>query len=280
MDWPRFEVNQHLRRANLSIITTRQTREAFAAVATDLVCGQHKIASVYDGSYVFPLYRYPSDKPVGNLFDDEEKTNAPDGRRPNLNPEFIKEFRDKLKMQWIADGKGDRQANFGPEDVFSYMYAVFHCPTYRSRYADLLKRDFPRLPLTSQPALFRKLCELGDELVALHLMDKSGPNLPSYPQEGDHLVEKAQYQEPKADEPGRVWINNTQYFQEVPPEVWNFHIGGYQVANKWLKDRKGRHLSYEDLTHYQKTIAALAETIRLMAEIDETIQEHGGWPMQ
>ncbi len=79
---------------------------------------------------------------------------------------------------------------------------------------------------------------------------------------------------------GRVWINATQYFEGVAPEVWEFHIGGYQVCEKWLKDRKGRTLTYDDLTHYQQTVAALAETIRLMAAIDETIEDHGGWPLE
>jgi predicted helicase len=164
---------------------------------------------------------------------------------------------------------------FGPEDVFHYLYAVLHAPTYRTRYADFLKIDFPRVPLTSDAELFRRLCAAGAELVALHLMERHGPALCGYPEAGDNVVETVRY----TAENGRVWINQTQYFEGVPPAAWAFHIGGYQVCQKWLKDRKGRALSYDDLQHYQRIVAALAETIRLMAEIDAAIDESGGWPL-
>ena len=177
------------------------------------------------------------------------------------------------------DGHGTE--TFGPEDVFDYMYAVFHSPTYRSRYAEFLKIDFPRLPLTSKKKLFRKLCALGEELVNLHLMEKHGPEMTAYPVNGDHLVDKIRYKEPDKNNPkGRVWINKTQYFEGVPPEVWEFHVGGYQVCRKWLKDRKGRNLTYDDQKHYQHIVSALSETIRLMSEIDKAIDNHGGWPIE
>lgn len=160
------------------------------------------------------------------------------------------------------------------------MYAVFHSPTYRERYAEFLKIDFPRLPLTSSADLFRALCAIGDRLVGLHLMEQYGQNLPRYPQAGNHMVERVEYTQP-ADKPGegRVWINKTQYFEGVPPGVWEFHVGGYQVCHKWLKDRKGRALSFGDITHYQRIVGALAETITLMEQVDEVIEEQGGWPI-
>ncbi|MBI2862921.1 MAG: hypothetical protein HYX89_08880 [Chloroflexi bacterium] len=163
-----------------------------------------------------------------------------------------------------------------PEDVFNYAYAVFHSPTYRSRYAEFLKIDFPRLPLTSDQRLFRVLAEKGAELVALHLME-----LPTLEEQrtqikfdvpGANVVEKVAYDEAN----GRVYINKSQYFEGVPPEVWNFPIGGYQVCQKWLKDRKGRTLTYDERIHYQKVVMALKETIRLMGEIDALIP---GWPL-
>jgi predicted helicase len=174
------------------------------------------------------------------------------------------------------------------------MYAVFHSPTYRSRYAEFLKIDFPRVPLTSNVELFRELCALGEELVGLHLMEKYGPDMATYLVAGDNKVEKVRYTAParepspqpspsgrgSAGEGGRVWINKTQYFDGVPPEVWEFHIGGYQVCEKWLKDRKGRQLSFDDVKHYQHIVSALAETIHIMAAIDRTIDTHGGWPIQ
>lgn len=177
-------------------------------------------------------------------------------------------------MEFTGDGKGDLKKTYGPEDIFNYAYAVFHAPTYRTRYAEFLKIDFPRLPLTSDKALFKKLAEKGGELVSLHLMES--PTLSNlitkYPVTGDNTVEKVIYSE----KDHRVYINKTQYFEGVKPEVWNFHIGGYQVCEKWLKDRKGRTLSYDDLTRYQKVVVALKETIRIMAEIDKAIPS---WPI-
>ena len=154
-------------------------------------------------------------------------------------------------------------------------------PTYRERYAEFLKSDFPRLPLTGDPDLFRALCALGDRLVALHLMEqRADVPAPSFPVPGDNRVEQVRYAAPGEGTPeGRIWINAMQYFGPVPPEVWEFHIGGYQVAEKWLKDRKGRTLTYDDLNHYAATVAALAETRTLMDDIDETIEDHGGWPL-
>jgi len=184
-------------------------------------------------------------------------------------------------MQFIQDGKGNLQQTFGPEDVFGYMYAIFYSLTYRTRYAEFLKIDFPRLPLTSNTDLFRELCGLGERLIKLHLMEKSGNATPRYPAEGNNVVEKVEYLAP-ADQPdqGRVHINKTQYFDGVTPEVWEFHVGGYQVCQKWLKDRKGRALSFDDIKHYQRIVAALAETIELMEKIDEAIEEYGGWPIE
>ncbi len=158
------------------------------------------------------------------------------------------------------------------------MYAVFHSPAYRKRYAEFLKTDFPRLPLTSNRALFTALVEKGAELVALHLCEspKLDDLITTFPEKGSNVVERVNY----VDVIERVCINGVQYFQGVPPDVWEFHIGGYQVLEKWLKDRKGRALTFDDLQHYQRVVVALKETIRLMTEIDTVIHAHGGWPLQ
>ncbi len=227
-----------------------------------------------------PLYLYP-DPHKHTLFDTSEPSTAPGGRRPNLSEAFIRAMEEKLGMRFVADGRGDVRETFGPEDVFDYMYAVFHSPTYRSRYAEFLKIDFPRLPLTASADLFRALCQPGQRLVALHLLEQFGQAIPSYPIDGAHLVEKVEYLvEPDKPEQGRVYINKTQYFEGVPPNVWEFHVGGYQVCHKWLKDRKGRTLTFDDIKHYQRLVAALSETITLMGQVDETIDEHGGWPIE
>ncbi len=158
---------------------------------------------------------------------------------------------------------------------------MFHSPAYRERYAEFLKIDFPRLPLTSDAELFRALCTLGERLVGLHLMEQYGSLNARYPVPGNNVVEKVEFLAPgDAAESGRVYINKTQYFEGVPEAVWNFHVGGYQVCAKWLKDRKGRALSFDDIRHYQRVAAALAETIALMRRVDEAIEEHGGWPME
>ncbi|HEY5234234.1 MAG TPA: type ISP restriction/modification enzyme [Verrucomicrobiae bacterium] len=230
---------------------------------------------------VFPLY----------IYDDPEAENKKRGggtmlmalfesspgysvRRANLNPKFIQDFTQRLGLKWLPVDSGDLKKTVGPEDFFNYAYAVFHSPTYRERYAEFLKIDFPRLPLTGDLKLFRALAAKGAELVALHLMES--PKLDNFITEfnvkGSNEVEKVQY----TDNDQRVWINPKQFFAGVPKAVWKFHVGGYQVCEKWLKDRKDRKLTYEDIQHYQKTVVALSETIRLMTEIDKAIPD---WPI-
>jgi predicted helicase len=257
---------------NLGLSTTRsvEIKRGWEHIFCTTKIIQHHTVSLKEVNYLFPLYRYPNGELPQTLFD------YVDGRRPNLSTEFITDFAARVKLQFIADGRGDLKQTYGPEDVFAYLYAVFHSPTYRTRYAEFLKIDFPRLPLTSDVKLFRALCRLGAELVGLHLMEKHAKPITSYPQPGDNTVEQVRYDEQEQ----RAWINKEQYFEGVPPEVWEFHVGGYQVCQKWLKDRKGRQLTYDDLTHYQRVVSALAETMRLMNEIDETINAHGGWPIR
>lgn len=281
--YPRYNVMRHLQSDdNRAILVTRQlSTDSFRHVLVSNCPTDRDPLSLAtrERTQIFPLYVYPSAIKVG-LFDGGDPSGAPGGRRPNLATEFIADISERLQMTFIPDGKGDCVETFGPEDVFDYMYAVFHSPTYRSRYAEFLKIDFPRLPLTSNTDLFRSLCTLGSELVSLHLIEQHAPPVAKFPVKGDNIVETVRYTEPGqgADE-GRVWINKEQYFENVLPEVWAFYIGGYQVCQKWLKDRKGRKLAFGDLAHYQRIVAALAETIRLMSEIDVTIDEHGGFPL-
>jgi predicted helicase len=177
----------------------------------------------------------------------------------------------------ITPSKRDGLPNgLTPEDIFYYIYAVFYSPSYRSRYAEFLNVDFPRLPITGALELFRALARLGNELVTLHLLES--PKLVQSPASfnGGRFaeVQRASWSH------NIVWVDKgqTMGFGGVPEVVWNFHIGGYQVCEKWLKDRKGRTLSAGDIAHYQKIIVALSETIRIMGEIDAVIEEHGGWP--
>lgn len=270
----RDRVMQHmLTKGNLGLATTRSTeieRGWEHLLCTNGLITLHTV-SIKEINYIFPLYLHTSTK--SDLFDDSIEGS----RRANLSPEFIADFSTRLQLSFVVDGCGDLRKTFGPEDVFHYAYAVFYSPTYRSRYAEFLKGDFPRLPLTRDVALFRNLCASGKELVALHLIEQLPKLETRYPEAGDNTVDAVRYTEPGNGVLGRVWINQTQYFDNVPPEVWGYHIGGYRVCQKWLKDRKGRQLSYDDLTHYRGIVAALARTIELQAAIDDAI---GEWPLQ
>jgi len=219
------------------------------------------------GNNVFPLYIYPTEK--------EKMLGAVD-RLPNFSDAFIKEFSKKLGLEFIAEKDALNEGhvlNFTPENTFNYAYAVFHSPTYRSRYSEFLKIDFPCLPLTSNVGLFYDLVKLGDDLVKLHLMEKVIEREVAFPERGSNEVEFVKY---KGEQ---VWINKTQYFNNISEEIWEFHIGGYRVADKWLKDRKGRTLSFDDLEHYRKIIATLGLTMELMQQIDDAIEENGGFPI-
>ena len=279
VDWPRPEVMQHMvTGANYGLQTCRQTlssdwRHVFL---TDSLSDDSYISNKSkERSYLFPLYLYPE---TTTLFD--QPTPNPGGRRPNLSPAFVEDVSKRLGLTFVDDGKGDLESTFGPEDVFAYIYAVFHSPTYRERYAEFLKIDFPRVPLTSKLELFRSLVAKGETLVPLHLMERVGSVMTSYPVEGDNVVDKVSFKEDEGGKTGRVYINSTQYFDGVPLEVWEFHVGGYQVLHKWLKDRKGRTLAYEDLRHYGFIVSALFETIGTMREIDEAVEGAGGWPLE
>lgn len=202
----------------------------------------------------------------------------PSTRRPNLAPGFIRDCEAKLGLRFVPEATGEPDT-FSPEDVFHYIYAIFHSPLYRKRYAEFLRIDFPRVPLTTSVSLFRQLGALGGELVAWHLLQH--PELEGvsgldteFPETGDNNVASGC---PKYDEAKRrVFINKTQYFEGIPPELWEHMVGGYQVLDKWLKDRKGRTLTSDDITHYQRVVRSLHETQRLMREIDEAL---GDFPL-
>lgn len=264
---PRPEIMRHmLAGPNIALCASRSVEVgSWEHVFCSGFIIQNHTVSLKEANYLFPVYLYPQ-----GMFTGGDKT-------PNINPRFIEDFSGRLGLAFTPEGCGDLQANYGPEDAFSYAYAVFHSPTYRQRYSEFLKGDFPRLPLTGNKALFKVLVGLGAELVSLHLMES--PRLETlitrFHVSGSQEVEWVRYE----DSARRVYINSEQYFEGIPPDVWAFTIGGYQVCHKWLKDRKGRTLSFEDLHHYQRVIVALSESIRLMREIDSLIEAHGGWPI-
>lgn len=276
---PRRPVMQHVDagRANYLLITSRMTKgESFAHITLSRGLAEAILLSskTSNNAICFPLYLYQhTESPQHSLDTGEE-------RRPNLTKDFELSVTAVTGLGFLQDGRGDLAGTVGPEDTLDYIVAILHAPSYRYRYSEFLSRDFPRIPLTSNKRLFKSLCMLGKELVGLHLMETHAPLITKFQGMGGNSVEKAYYAKPSQDFPlGGVWINNTQFFEGVPEDVWNFHIGGYQVCEKWLKDRRGRTLTAEDIDHYHRIVVALHETIRIMKEIDEVIEAHGGWPL-
>ncbi|MCY4376103.1 MAG: hypothetical protein OXC31_20300 [Spirochaetaceae bacterium] len=294
VDWPRTEAMPHLLAGeNVTLIACRQQArgdDEWAQVfATSQIAESCAISNITrEINYLFPLYLYPGvGKADGSLFSRWVKGKA--GRTPNLDSGFVEQMAAAIELRFVSDGRGDLREAFGAEDVFAYIYTVFHSPGYRGHYKAQLKLDFPRVPLPGSGDLFRKLAEAGHDLLALHLLEspKLGKLVTAYTGPRNPEVGRVGWSD------GTVWLDagktnaraghratkpGTIGFQGVPEEVWDVLIGGYQVCHKWLKDRKDRTLSDEDIAHYQKIVVALSETIRIMAEIDEVIEADGGWP--
>jgi hypothetical protein len=300
----RYDLMQHMFDPNLALITVRRIEGGGAFThffTTDRISVLHS-TSAKEGNFVFPLYLHPYGKlPDEDLFMHEN------GRRPNLSAEFVKQFCERLDCKFVPDGFGrPSKREIGPECIFNYAYAVFHSPAYRERYGEFLRADFPRLPLTSDWDLFGELAGLGSLLVGLHARGQGKNTAVGYPVKGEDIVREVRFQPvdglvvagakrmristpcgaavergPWPDiKAGRVWINDKQYFGPVPESAWTFPIGGYLPAQRWLKDRIGRALLYEEQLEYQRIIWALIETRRLMTEIDASITQHGGWPLK
>ena len=215
------------------------------------------LLSSKDNTNVFPLYLYKE-----NMGEEERIVNFNkdlyDKIAKGLN--YLPCYDDNVCVDLIPDYNGVLY----PQDLFDYIYAVLHSPSYRERYKEFLKIDFPRIPYPTDWEKYRDLVEKGKELRQLHLME----DLPiltgvSFPQAGTLQVDCYRWQE------NRVYINSEQYFEGVPESAWNFYIGGYQPAQKWLKDRKGMTLSFEDVKHYQQIIYVLQQTERIMQDIDK-----------
>lgn len=276
----RKRITHQFDQSNIGLLLTRRvTRPPFNNVFVSNCYTEYKVASHDRNTIVFPLWIYPDRGRKQKLM-----SNGPE---LNLNQEFVDDLAYRLGLD--QPGPDGLPADVEPLDIFHYIYAVFYSPTYRVRYEEFLKIDFPRLHQPGSLDFFFSLASLGDELVSLHVM--ATPRL-------DLFV--SEYEGPSKPEVGRVgWSEDTVWldakktnarqghratkpgtigFKGVPEEVWDFHIGGYQVCHKWLKDRKGRTLSDEDVAHYQKIIVAISETMRIMGEIDEVIEKHGGWP--
>lgn len=213
------------------------------------------ILSSKDNANVFPLYLYNESDALGET------------RTPNLNEEIWKKIDECIQIPGQA---GNDIHATTPEQIFDYIYGVLHTPSYREKYKEFLKVDFPRIPYPENAEKFNQIVALGYKLRKLHLMEEIPQCHTSFDVAGDNTVTELRYEPADTSKQikGRVFINKTQYFDNVPELAWNFYIGGYQPAQKWLKDRKGRTLSYDDISHYRKIIAILIETDNLMKQLD------------
>lgn len=254
VDWGREGVMRHIARApNVALLSPRMTADVYSPLVADAVIS-NKAASRYDQTYFYPLYVYPDEGGLGTE------------REVNFDRKTFKTIRAAAKLDdptvrgLIAQNNGRK-----PDEmlVFDYIYGVLHSPEYRNLYAQFLKIDFPRIPFPPSPKVFSHVAEKGGQLRRLHLMEDDAIGDAPYPFKGagDGEVGKAQYKD------GKVFINADQWFENVPPVAWLFSIGGYLPAQKWLKDRKLRKLSFDEVRHYQKIIKVLLETDRIMSEI-------------
>ena len=256
---PRYNTMRHMVGGkNLALLLSRQNKSRnidsyfITKTISEMKCAESTIQS-----YHFPLYQY-SEK------SEQQKIVKHDERTPNLDTKIVLQLADKTGMYFTIE-KESKNGTFAPIDILDYIYAILYSPNYRKEYKEFLKIDFPRVPYPKDADTFWNLVKFGGELRRIHLLDSPVLNrfITTYPVNGSNEVCKLKYED------GKVWINLDQYFDHIPKVAWEFYIGGYQPAQKWLKDRKGRVLSFEDILHYQKIIVALAETDRLMKEIDK-----------
>lgn len=240
---PREKTMRYMMHSNIALLTCRQLAGnlwCHVSVADGIVDDCRVSSKTKERGYVFPLYLYSEDGEI---------------RVPNL---------DKGIWGKINAAVGEETT---PEALFDYIYAVLHSPVYRAKYKEFLKIDFPRIPYPTSAAEYHRLSSIGSQLRKLHLMeDVPATKHAQFNTAGSNVIDKPEYKG------GSVWINKEQCFEDVPETAWNFYIGGYQPAQKWLKDRKGRTLTFDDIAHYRKIIAVLLETDRLMKEIDENGQ--------
>lgn len=272
----RKEVMQHMLDENIALCVGRQ----FSVIGTenyDIVLVSKNIVdfNLYrrGGELVFPLYIYTDRKGKKKsaivqvvMF---EPTAEYKVKEPNIRPELFEELKKNYKKEVT------------PEEIFYYIYAVLYSNIYRTKYSEFLKIDFPRVPFTKDYKLFIKLGKLGKQLADLHLLKPASPaggskdldkTISKFQGKGNNKVEKPHFDTAQRDK-GKVWINKEQYFDGITEEVWQYQIGGYQVCEKWLKDRKERTLTLDEIKTYCKIVTALSKTIDLQNEIDKYFEK-------
>jgi predicted helicase len=252
--YPRHKTMKHLiEKENICLLTSRMIppNHKFDRV---LCCKNSvDVHAASDQTYVFPLYTYNVDGETD----------------PNLSPEIVKMIAERMGRKYKLSRPEEIFNHVSALDIFDYIYGVLHSPKYREKYEEFLKIDFPRIPYPKDTAEFERLAKWWQRLRELHLLEKIPKIKTTFPVADGNEVENIRYSPPvEGAGGGRVFINKTQYFGNVPVSVWEFFVGGYCPAQKWLKDRKGRSLSFEEIQHYKKIVTVLKETIDVMEEID------------
>lgn len=257
VDRQRLNVLKHLLKSNVALIAQRQTYglEFKHAFVSDIISDLNFISNLGGGT-VFPLYLYNNDN-QDDLFGNGSKGH-------NINWRVLPEWMSGIQPFTSPSTNNSIQV---VEAIFYYIYAILYSNIYRQKYQEFLKSDFPRVPFTNDHKTFQRLAVLGEQLVELHLLRAKLLDTPTphFEGQGDGQVEKPNYHENSS----RLYINKDQYFDTVEPEIWNYYIGGYQVLDKWLKERKNRILTLEDQLHFRKVITALTQTIDIQKKIDK-----------
>ena len=266
----RYNVMKHLLNENIGLIVKRGWNESKSAPAfISKYISDRRFWSrpgMQGAESIFPLYLYS---------DNKSDFLSSESRIPNLNPEIVNQISKNIDLVFTNE-KEINKNTFSPIDIIDYIYAILHSSKYRKKYDEFLKIDFPRVPYPNDKKTFFQLVKLGEKLRQVHLFESTKLNdyVTSYPKDGDNIIttkigKKDWELFDEENKLGRIWINNLQYFDNIPLAAWEFYIGGYQPAQKWLKDRKQKVLDFNDILHYQKIIVALLETDSLMNNIDE-----------
>jgi len=287
IDWPRRDVMRHMIQGeNLALVTRRQmlpTQPCNFFWVSDSIVIDGLIRSDNRGSEsLFPLYLRAAEEGDPSV--------APSSLRPNFATEFIETIERTSKLNWCATPTGQTSQSFGPEDLVAYIYGLFHSPSYRQRYADWLRVEFPRVVLPLSGALFRSISRLGAQLIHLHV---GPPTNHHEPHPGNHDTERPDLEQRVSGtnqsrptklargyprhRAGQIQFNDGFAVGGVPASVWQFHVGGHQVCKKWLTDRRARELGPFELAQFRQIVAAIRETLRTTSAIDREIDRHGGW---
>lgn len=256
---------------NVSLITSRLTKgENFrhAIVSQNISDAAFLSSKTSNNAFTFPLY----------IIDNDETDPLIDDLKPHHN--FTQPFLDFIMKHFLKSFKHknvEGKVNITPLEILGYIYSILYSNQYRERFRGFLSIDFPRIPFTTDSTLFFRLSDIGKSLINLHLENDIN-TFTNFPIAGTNKVTNIKYTLVN----GKIWrvyINNKQYFENIPEDIWNYHIGGYKVCEKWLKSRKGRVLSYDELVLFQKIVSIIGETIKIQECIDNEIENHGGWPI-